>query len=468
MLAVLAGVQGGAAADATTGPTTTEAPLVVAADPCGPSPAPGVCGTDPAKLSATWPAGAIVGGVVVAWQGAGRPAGAPSPATAAAGLSTAAGTCVQAPDGSSQSCTWGWPAVIDGAGGQQLNGTYSVTACTNDPGASPQQSVPTSQPPGTSAPTSSPPTSTAPSTTPTTAPTTSTTRGTTTTTQPFPLSPPGVSAADSGQAAASPSTSSETSTAALPASSSTTAPAGPSCHDAGLAPANVAVGAPPAAPSGFTAASGSPNVLRWAAGAEDDLAGYEVARDGATIWACSEHGSAVAATACPGQLALDDPAPAGQHTWSVTALRLPAQAGAPLLVSVPATTKASSSGAAGVGLPSVPGFVAPRPGATTPRGGPHPSASGSRKVAAPTTTDPGYSDALPYADGAGSVPGVVASAEREDGGAHTAVGHAALIGLAALLVAIAAHLMYLNSLVARRQVEAAASTAAADGPPGRG
>ncbi|HET9692046.1 MAG TPA: hypothetical protein VFP61_12910 [Acidimicrobiales bacterium] len=472
-LAAAAGTVGGASAGAAPTVASPAPALVVTADPCGPGPTPGACGADPTALSVTWPGSAVVGGVVVTWQQAGRPAGAPSPSAPAAGLATTSGQCRRADDGSTATCTWPWPAALHAAGAQVLNGTYAVAACRNDPTAGAPTSSSTT--PGTDVAT----------TTPTTAATTTvppTTSSTSPTTAPFlPFGLQGATAASAGGGATSGGsgagnqpagdTTSGGSGAGGP-STAATSPSGPqtpTCDDAGVAGGSLAVAVAPARPANLTVADGSPNELRWAAGGEDDLAGYEVARDGATVWACHDNGAAVGAAACPQALVLDDPAPAGPHTWAVTALRLPADPSQPLLVSPPATAKATSSGATAVGLPKVPGFVPPAP--ARPVAAPRRVAPASPRAAVTTTTDPGYGVSLPYQ--AGTSPGAVALSQPEDGaGGHPGVGRAALAALAALLVAVAAHLVYLNSLLARRQVEAAAArrrSSAAEGatrPPG--
>lgn len=219
----------------------------------------------------------------------------------------------------------------------------------------------------------------------------------------------------------------------------------------GLDPVVVTVSVVPAAPAGVTVTGSGSATLHWTPSPEADLAGYRVARDGVGIWVCSANGAPGTTVVCPADPGMTDSPPAGRHTYSVEALRYGPTAGA-LLSSAPSTVAVTVS-TAGAALPAVP-YSGPVP--TLPAGRP-------AQPAAPTTTiaaDPGYQSTLPY----GSPPPSDATslpALRSNGALARATSppaapssgqrdHLALFAAGMLLLAVAAHVIYLRSEVARR------------------
>lgn len=219
----------------------------------------------------------------------------------------------------------------------------------------------------------------------------------------------------------------------------------------GLDPVVVTVSVAPAAPAAVTITGSGAATLHWTPSPEADLAGYRVARDGIGIWVCSANGAPGTTVACPADPGMTDSPPAGRHTYTVEALRYGPAAGA-LLSSAPSTVAVTIS-TSGAALPAVP-YSGPVP--TLPAGRPAPPAAPATTVA----TDPGYQSTLPY----GSPPPSDATslpALRSNGALARATAtpaapssgqrdHLALFAAGMLLLAVAAHVIYLRSEITRR------------------
>ncbi|MCU4187428.1 hypothetical protein K6U06_23925 [Acidiferrimicrobium sp. IK] len=369
---------------APTSPTpsaSADTALLVTPNPCGAPTAASGCTTDPTSLAASWPSADSVGGVTVAWQGQGRPAAAPAPADPDQALSVSKGTCTVTPSGPTTTCTWEWPAGLrHPSGGQLLNGSYLVTACSNDP----------------------------------------------------------TSANGTGS---------------------------PSCTAAaGLSSATVAVGVVPAAPSGVAASGASRVTVNWNATSDPDLAGYRVTRDGTLIWTCAADGAGGAGP-CPASPSVADTPAAGHHTYGVTALAFGPSPSAPLLVSpvaaaaiVVAPVSAAAAGGGGGGGGGGGAQIALGP---VPYVGPAVTVPAARAPSSPVTSAPpapadsGFAPTLPYnTSRAPAVPLAVSPRSPGEAGTGTSsasVRRAALFALGMLILAIAAHLVFLRSEMARRE-----------------
>ncbi|MDQ2725275.1 MAG: hypothetical protein M3Y36_07245 [Actinomycetota bacterium] len=215
---------------------------------------------------------------------------------------------------------------------------------------------------------------------------------------------------------------------------------------------NVLIAAPPAPPGGARASGPSASVtVTWTSGVEPDLAGYTVTRNGVVVYACNLHGATLPGSVPCGRLAYTDGRGAsGAVTYGIVAKRFGVDSNpAHYLSSSPAVasvTLGSSSTSAlppipVIGIPSFPLPVAPPTTLPSP---------GSATAAPTTTVDPG-SGGLEYgpqdhAGAAGPAPGVKA------GHATTNVSRPALIAVGLLVLALAAHLLYLRGAVARYQM----------------
>lgn len=230
------------------------------------------------------------------------------------------------------------------------------------------------------------------------------------------------------------------------------------CAPPGCGPLLIA--APPAPPGSVraTAASSSSSVtVSWAAGPEPDLAGYSVIRNGTVVFTCSLHGAPLPRSVpCASQLSYTDrPGTGGAVAYGVVANRYGVDGDVAHDVnSTPAVATlnlAASSGSGSIsGLPPIP--VIGVPGVPLPMAPPSTvaGAAGAGSVPGHTTTvDPG-SGGLEYGpDHAGAL-GPVRSVEP--GRATTNVSRLALIATGLLVLAMAAHLLYLRGAVARHQM----------------
>jgi hypothetical protein len=238
-----------------------------------------------------------------------------------------------------------------------------------------------------------------------------------------------------------------------------------------LAPTSIAIAAPPSTPAaaGVRAVGGGDPaaVVAWKANPEPDLAGYQVGRDGRVVWSCVVGTPPSApAVACPSPPSMTDHPGVGVWDYSVTAERYGATGNA--LVASPAATIAP----AGIGLTAL--TVAPGGELNVPRipvlpgaiygakpNGPAAAGSSSAPAVAATTPqaspgpaaiDPGYSSALPYGGGSAStLPGTDSAALSEPGPTHPDVNTIATFALGALILALAAHLLYLRGRVVRHR-----------------
>ena len=242
-----------------------------------------------------------------------------------------------------------------------------------------------------------------------------------------------------------------------------------------LAPASIAIAAPPSQPTGVVVSSvggADPAALvAWTANPEPDLTGYQVERDGHVVWSCVT-GTAPAAgqpaVTCPAPPSMTDHPGVGVWAYSVIARRYGAAGDA--LVSSPAATVAPTgigltaltvAPGGGLSLPQVPvlpgaiyGSTAGGSGAPSSPSG-QGAAPGSRPQSSPGTVaaDPGYSSSLPYGAGssASTLPGTDAAALSESGPTRPDVNTIATFALGVLILALAAHLLYLRGRVVQQR-----------------
>lgn len=348
------------------------APFVASTSPCSPAPGSSICTRPPATVAGTWPSGVTVGGVVVSWDGTGRPAGAPTPQTTSVPLPTSAATCNASADGTTTTCAWPWPAGL-ASGSTILNGTYRVDACATTPSGSRPASG--CQAPG------------------------------------------------------------------------------------GFTPATVALGVPPATPGGFVASADASGTvaLRWAPAPEADVTGYQVARDGAVTYSCSSPWATGAAPVCsPSPAASDSPRP-GTHVYTLTAERSGPAPSASYPASPPATATVVVAGPTGPATPirsaTLPPVPYVGPVRTLPLGAP----PTSQRPA--TATDPGYNSSLTFTPGTTPAGEAAATSEALAAAPDRAATAAAerrqvkgtsLFAVGMLLLAAAAHLIYIRAEIARR------------------
>jgi hypothetical protein len=228
----------------------------------------------------------------------------------------------------------------------------------------------------------------------------------------------------------------------------------------------VGLAVPPGPPAAVKAvASGQQVTLSWRppAGAPPDLAGYQVSRNGKPVYGCALSGLGPAgSTSCPNPLAVSDRPGNGTYTYAVSAVRLGVDAAsahavdsAPVLdagglVSVPGTASAPNA----VGAPSpvigAPGtmtdFGPPPPSALTPSGGALPGENGSAADTDATPQNLQYPAADPLAGKSSALALKVGeTAPRRD------VVPVGILGLGVLVLAIAAHLVYVRARVAAIQ-----------------
>ncbi len=224
-----------------------------------------------------------------------------------------------------------------------------------------------------------------------------------------------------------------------------------------LGPAGIGLAVPPA-PVGqvrataTSAATGSPVTVTWTGGPEPDLAGYVVTRNGAMVFTCTLHGATIgSASPCGPKLAYTDRPPGGGLvTYSVAASRFALDGTtAHDVVSAPGTATLRLGGAPAVGsvgvLPPLPVIGPPRtlPPLFPPVGSGTPDAPQSP----PTTADPGFGN-LPYRGSSEVASPVLANGA---GSKQADVRGLGLIAAGLLVLAVAAHLLYLRAAAARHQ-----------------
>ncbi|MDQ2727208.1 MAG: hypothetical protein M3Y91_04945 [Actinomycetota bacterium] len=227
---------------------------------------------------------------------------------------------------------------------------------------------------------------------------------------------------------------------------SCTGPAAAGCGP----PSNLLIAAPPAPPGGARASGSSSVTVTWAPGVEPDLAGYTVTRNNVVVFTCNVHAAPLPGSVpCGSPLAYTDSrATGGAVTYGIVAQRFGLDSNpAHYLTSRPAvasiTLGAASLGKLPllpvIGIPSFPKPVAP----------PNPPATAGSTLAPPTTVDPS-SGGFEFGpkDHAGAL-GPVRTVRA--GPVTTSVTRLALIAAGLLVLALAAHLLYLRGAVARYQ-----------------
>jgi hypothetical protein len=371
--------------------------------PCGAEHAP--CDTEPAQLQVAFPAGQSPEAVQLAWAPASpRPPGAPQPAATSALLDTA----------SAVSC--GPPTTTTG-------GAPTTTA---------------------------PPTTT--TTTTTTATTTTVPGGGQTLCWAWPAAlryqDRSILNGTYRVTACAPQQPTQTTPQQTTQTTQTTSQQSTGCTSSGpYQPAVVGLAVPPPPPAGIRASSaGSTVEVSWSSPLEapPDLAGYLVNRAGQAVYYCSLLGET---PACPQPLRFVDHPPAGAWTYQVQALSLGAGGPYPAEVESPP----ASSARVVVTVAQVPGGAVSLP--PVPVGGVATATTGTTTIPA---TLPGEDTGAPGGPvhnlsyppsqqaGAGDV------ALRETGAGRPDVLAAGLVALAVLIAAVAAHLLYLRSLVESR------------------
>ena len=241
--------------------------------------------------------------------------------------------------------------------------------------------------------------------------------------------------------------------AVQPCSGTAAAPACPSAPG----PNNLLIAAPPAPPGGAHASGSATSVtVTWAAGPEPDLAGYALTRNDTVVFTCGVHGASLPGSVpCGSSLAhTDNPGSGGAVTYGIVAKRFGVDSNPdnylssqPAVVSISLGVGSSSIGA----LPPIP--VIGTPNVVLPGGPSSTSAgagigAGAGSASAPTTVDPG-GGGLEYGQGHTAALGPVGDAQS---GHSTSVSRLALIAAGLLVLALAAHLLYLRGAVARYQM----------------
>jgi hypothetical protein len=396
--------------------------FTAAAMPCSAPAGSTTCAAEPTSIEATWPfLNTGISGIEVTWMPAAtRPAAAPAPAQLTVALPVSAGTC----NGAGDDCTWPWPTLLEPASSTTvLNGTYQVVACGGSPifGAACQSGSP-------------------------------------------------------------------------------------------YQAVEVSEGVAPAAPTAVRATVSGVGVVAvtWPLGPEADLAGYEVTASSGgqsrLIGACTLSGAPApsadpSARACPSPLQATDAPAAGTWTYDVTALRYGTDGSAATLVSSPATgveaevTAAEVAAGNAAGGPGGSGSTASAAPGGTPAGAGAGGATGSGPAAAtssggttgaggfvlpkapvlptrsqstplaqapadpteslgPTTTvapDSGFAASLPFKAAGSDQPVAVAAAAAPPARLEPTHGVSRWAAFAGglLVLAVAAHLLYLRAAVAR-------------------
>lgn len=252
---------------------------------------------------------------------------------------------------------------------------------------------------------------------------------------------------------------------------------GTACTPSGAyQPALVALAVPPPPPGGVAAApAGRQVTVSWKAPAAPppDLDGYTVIRNGRDIYTCTLFATGSDGNvACPQPLRFTDQPGAGSWVYRVESLRLgaggqyppvvasaPAGAAKPVLVSPPPSTTTTTSGAAGPpasgsGGSSARALLPPVPviGALAGR---YPGiASGAGSAALPGQGESGLSTGPVQNLSYPSLPAPAAGAltVREAGPSGPDVVPAAMLAAALLILALAAHLLYLRTLADARRL----------------
>lgn len=232
----------------------------------------------------------------------------------------------------------------------------------------------------------------------------------------------------------------------------TSAPPASCVAPASVGPAGLGIAAPPAPPGGVRASGPASAVtVTWAPGVEPDLAGYAVIRNDAVVFICSLHGASLPGSVpCgPGLAFTDIPGTGGVVRYAVVAKRLGVDSNPDHdLTSVPAVTSINLGSASVGGLPPAP--LIGTPTSPTPGAPPNTAAgAGAGQGVAPTTTvDPG-SGGLEY--GPKGSAGALGALHGTESGHGTNVHGLALIAVGLLVLALAAHLLYLRGAVGRYQ-----------------
>ncbi|MDQ6838780.1 MAG: hypothetical protein M3137_10735, partial [Actinomycetota bacterium] len=225
----------------------------------------------------------------------------------------------------------------------------------------------------------------------------------------------------------------------------------PPAPPSSAAPASVGLAVAPAPPGNPRAAgSASAVTVTWAAGVEPDLAGYTVTRNDVAVFSCGLHGAPLPnSVPCGASLAYTDhPNIGGMVGYAVVAKRFGLD-GNPAhdLTSLPAATSIRLGSGGIAALPPIP--VIGNPFVAAPVAPPTSApVTGSPSVPA-TTVDPG-SGSLEY--GPQSHAAAIGARSGTEPGHGTDVTHLALVAAGLLVLALAAHLLYLRGAVARFQL----------------
>lgn len=224
----------------------------------------------------------------------------------------------------------------------------------------------------------------------------------------------------------------------------------------------VALAVPAGAPTDVRAASSGPRVtLSWQppAAAPPDLAGYGVSRDGRTVYECSTDGLGPGrAVPCPRSLAVTDSPPDGKHAYAVAAFRLGADGGAGGRVLTSALAPAGGAvtvpgplngGGAGFAPSPVIGSVGviPEGPAATMLPPLSPSVPPGNLPGEDGSAGGGPVQNLQYPGDDPAVAGSSALAVHLTGTSRPDVVPAAVIAMAILALAVAAHFLYLRMQV---------------------
>jgi hypothetical protein len=231
-------------------------------------------------------------------------------------------------------------------------------------------------------------------------------------------------------------------------------------------PAQIGVAVAPRPPARVHASSSQGVVqISWtpAAKAEPDLFGYAVTRDGQQIYICTLQGAGFGGEPeCPSSMSTDDQPPTGTWTYSVTALRFGADPALADLLASPASASPTSTPfyhLPSTATPDTSGYsnpiVIPDLGSTAPSAtNPAPSGSGASDAPAlngeSAAGGAGGGD-LPYnGQSTFNDPASEAIGVREVGSSKPDPVPTAMIALAVIALALAAHAVYLRAELAVR------------------
>lgn len=242
--------------------------------------------------------------------------------------------------------------------------------------------------------------------------------------------------------------------------------AGGACQSK-LDSATVGLAVPPAPPSTVKAVASGPQVtLSWSPppGAAPDLAGYQITRNAKQVYACALSGlGAPGAAPCPQPLTVIDRPARGTYTYAVSSLRLGvdatsqhAVASAPALevggpISVPGPA-AASAGSGGSGFRPAPVIGAPGTMITfaPPAASPVATLPGEDGSAVDPGTGP-QNLHYPAADPLPSGQSSTLALDVGESGPKKDVVPIGMVGLGVLVLAIAAHVVYLRSRISAIQ-----------------